>query len=153
MAAWLHGCLHAQVEVTGVTDRLKGIAESALTTKPNFAYTLQEVEADLRRVFATGWFSSVIPDAEDTRDGVKLVVKVSVPPVTGWVACNCWGACSPARYSRCVLRWLGCVTQVSANPQLKGIVARGGDRLPTREVQKAFAPLYGSTLNFVKFGK
>lgn len=35
-----------------------------------------QVEADLRRVFATGWFASVVPDAEDTRDGVKLVVKV-----------------------------------------------------------------------------
>lgn len=36
----------------------------------------QEVETDLRRVFATGWFSSCVPDAEDTRDGVKLIIKV-----------------------------------------------------------------------------
>ena len=77
--------------MTGVTDRLKGIAESALTTKPNFAYTLQEVEADLRRVFATGWFSSVIPDAEDTRDGVKLVVKVRMLDVA-WLLSGLPGA-------------------------------------------------------------
>jgi hypothetical protein len=28
------------------------------------------------QVFATGWFASVQPDAEDTRDGVKLFIKV-----------------------------------------------------------------------------
>lgn len=65
-----------QVEVVGVSEDLKHIAYDALTTRPNFAYTLKEVEADLKRVFATGWFSSCVPDAEDTRDGVKLVIKV-----------------------------------------------------------------------------
>lgn len=65
-----------QVEVVGVPEELKRVAYAALTTRPNFAYTLREVEGDLRRVFATGWFSSVVPDAEDTRDGVKLLVKV-----------------------------------------------------------------------------
>lgn len=27
-------------------------------------------------MFATGWFSEVDPDAEDTRDGVKLIIRV-----------------------------------------------------------------------------
>jgi hypothetical protein len=37
-----------------VNESLKRIAYDALTTRPNFAYTLKEVEADLKRVFATG---------------------------------------------------------------------------------------------------
>lgn len=54
---WSHGyhpvCC-GQVEVVGVNESLKRIAYDALTTRPNFAYTLKEVEADLKRVFATG---------------------------------------------------------------------------------------------------
>lgn len=37
-----------------MNESLKRIAYDALTTRPNFAYTLKEVEADLKRVFATG---------------------------------------------------------------------------------------------------
>mgnify|MGYP001807855811 CR=1 FL=1 len=66
----------SQIEVIGVDGELKRVAQEALTSRPNFAYTLKEVESDLRRVFATGWFSSCVPDAEDTRDGVKLIIKV-----------------------------------------------------------------------------
>lgn len=65
-----------QVVVEGVDGELKKIAESALSTKPNFAYTLKEVQADVGRVFNTGWFAEVNPDAEDTRDGVRLTVRV-----------------------------------------------------------------------------
>ncbi|KAF8072573.1 OEP80 [Scenedesmus sp. PABB004] len=109
--------LISEVEVVGVSEELKAIALSALTARPNFAYTLKEVEADLRRVFATGWFSSCVPDAEDTRDGVKLVIRVT------------------------------------ANPELRGVVARGANALPTRVVARAFAPLYGGPLNYVAFGR
>eukprot|EP00775_Hariotina_reticulata_P007019 gene7019-7233_t len=109
--------LISEVEVVGVPEDLKRIAYEALTTRPNFAYTLKEVEADLKRVFATGWFSSCVPDAEDTRDGVKLVIKVT------------------------------------ANPELRGVVARGANMLPTAVVQRAFRPLYGGPLNFVAFSK
>jgi hypothetical protein len=62
----------------GVSEALKKVAHEAMAIRPNFAYTLSEVESDLRRVFATGWFSSCAPDAEDTRDGVKLIIKVCV---------------------------------------------------------------------------
>ncbi|PNW78727.1 hypothetical protein CHLRE_09g388097v5 [Chlamydomonas reinhardtii] len=68
--------LISEVEVVGCDGELKSIAKQALTTRPNFAYTLEEVKADVRRVFATGWFSEVSPDAEDTRDGVKLRIRV-----------------------------------------------------------------------------
>lgn len=37
-----------------MNEALKKIAYDALTTRPNFAYTLKEVESDLKRVFATG---------------------------------------------------------------------------------------------------
>uniref|UniRef100_A0A383VQ38 Bacterial surface antigen (D15) domain-containing protein n=1 Tax=Tetradesmus obliquus TaxID=3088 RepID=A0A383VQ38_TETOB len=109
--------LISEVEVVGVSEDLKRIAYDALTTRPNFAYTLKEVQADLKRVFATGWFSSCVPDAEDTRDGVKLVIKVA------------------------------------ANPELRGVVARGADALPTAVLQKAMRPLYGGPLNFVAFSR
>lgn len=65
-----------QVEVQGVDGELKRAAQAALTIRPNLAYTLKEVEDDLQKVFATGWFANVQPDAEDTRDGVKLFIKV-----------------------------------------------------------------------------
>ncbi|GLC64066.1 hypothetical protein PLESTF_000114600 [Pleodorina starrii] len=68
--------LISEVEVVGCDGELQRIAREALTTRPNFAYTLEEVKADVRRVFATGWFCEVSPDAEDTRDGVKLRIKV-----------------------------------------------------------------------------
>jgi outer membrane protein insertion porin family len=44
-------------------------------------------------------------------------------------------------------------TQVTANPELRGVVARGASMLPTRTVERAFRPLYGQPLNFVAFGK
>ena len=65
-----------QVEIVGVTGELKAKAEAVLTTKPAFAYTLSEVKQDVRRVFNTGWFRECVPDAVDTRDGVKLVIRV-----------------------------------------------------------------------------
>ncbi|GFR47680.1 hypothetical protein Agub_g9426, partial [Astrephomene gubernaculifera] len=68
--------LISEVEVVGCEGELKRVAQEALTTRPNFAYTLDEVKADVRRVFATGWFSEVAPDSEDTRDGVKLRIRV-----------------------------------------------------------------------------
>ena len=55
---------------------LKRVAQAALKTRPNFAYTLEEVKADVRRVFNTGWFKECNPDAIDTRDGVKLIITV-----------------------------------------------------------------------------
>ena len=36
----------------------------------------EEVKADVRRVFNTGWFKECNPDAVDTRDGVKLIITV-----------------------------------------------------------------------------
>ena len=60
---------------------LKRVAQAALKTRPNFAYTLEEVKQDVRRVFNTGWFKECNPDAVDTRDGVKLIITVGRGPL------------------------------------------------------------------------
>ena len=65
-----------KVEVKGVDGELKKIAESKLTIKPNFAYTLSEVRDDIQRVFDAGYFQQITPAAEDTRDGIKLTLQV-----------------------------------------------------------------------------
>ncbi len=56
---------------------LREIAQRALSTRPNFAYTLKEVQEDVQRVFNTGYFAKCQPHAEDTRDGVKLTIEAS----------------------------------------------------------------------------
>lgn len=72
--------LVSEVEVLGVDGELKELAEGALVTKPNFAYTLGEIQEDLNRVFATGYFVEIRPEPEDTRDGVKLSIIVKANP-------------------------------------------------------------------------
>jgi len=76
-----------QIDVTGLEDdTLKQVALSALHTKPNFAYTQQEVKEDIDRVFATGYFCEVVPIPEDTRDGIKLTIQVKAnAPLAGVV--------------------------------------------------------------------
>lgn len=54
---------------------------------------------------------------------------------------------------RVCIGMFACLCQVTANPELRGIVARGASMLPTRIVERAFKPLYGQPLNFVAFGK
>lgn len=66
-----------------------------------------------------------------------------------------WSTSSNSRHvlkpssTHCLLPML----QVTANPELRGVVARGASMLPTRMVERAFKPLYGQPLNFVAFGK
>lgn len=55
-------------------------AAAALPLRPNFAYTLSEVQDGVRRVFDTGFFTAASPRAEDTRDGVKLTVELAPYP-------------------------------------------------------------------------
>lgn len=74
------------MEVRGVEGELRRVAEAALSIKPNFGYTLKEVQDDVHRVFDSGYFEKCHPHAEDTRDGVKLTVEV-----------RCWGRQTPGR--------------------------------------------------------
>lgn len=53
----------------------------ALRRSPTRAPTLApQVQDDMRRVFDTGYFTSVAPTAEDTRDGVRLTVALTAYP-------------------------------------------------------------------------
>ena len=72
--------LISEVDVSGADGELREAVLKALTTRPNFAYTVREVQEDVQRVFDTGYFSSCRPRAEDTRDGVRLTVEVTPNP-------------------------------------------------------------------------
>jgi len=72
--------LVSEVEIKGCSGELAAVAAAALTIRPNFAYTLAEVQEEVQRVFATGYFSTCQPVAEDTRDGVRVVLQVKPNP-------------------------------------------------------------------------
>lgn len=55
---------------------LKKVAEQALSMKPNFTYGFKDIQAEAQHVFETGYFKRVTPVPEDTRDGVKITLKV-----------------------------------------------------------------------------
>ena len=84
----------AQIEVRGVDGELKAVAEGTLSLKPNFAYTLKEVKDDVQQVFDSGYFDRCQPKAEDTRDGVKLIIEVPIEMIhlprgyQDWSGCN-----------------------------------------------------------------
>jgi hypothetical protein len=80
--------LISEVEIKGVSGELAALAQAALTIKPNFAYTLEEVQEDVNRVFQTGYFSNCQPLAEDTRDGVRVTLDVRPNPELRGVVVN-----------------------------------------------------------------
>lgn len=62
--------------MVGVEGSLKEAAEQVLAVKPNFSYTLQEVREQISNIYDLGWFKTVNPLADDTRDGIKLSIQV-----------------------------------------------------------------------------
>lgn len=64
------------MDVVGVDGELKEAAERVLAMKPNFSYTLQEVREHVNDIYGLGWFNTVKPVADDTRDGIKLTIEV-----------------------------------------------------------------------------
>lgn len=46
------------------------------TSLPNSALTVREVQDDVHRIIGSGYFSSCMPVAVDTRDGIRLVFQV-----------------------------------------------------------------------------
>lgn len=44
--------------------------------RPNSALTVREVQEDVQRIIDSGYFSSCMPVAVDTRDGIRLVFQV-----------------------------------------------------------------------------
>ena len=71
-----------QVSIQGIDgdldEELRGVVQKSLGLKPNFAYTTREVQREMQRVFQTGFFEVVEPQATDTRDGIALIVKVGL---------------------------------------------------------------------------
>lgn len=58
---------------------LESEALSALRAcRPNSALTVREVQEDVHRVIDSGYFSSCMPVAVDTRDGIRLVFQVQI---------------------------------------------------------------------------
>ncbi|KAK3280296.1 Outer envelope protein 80, chloroplastic [Cymbomonas tetramitiformis] len=72
--------LISEVQIKGVTGELEQVAKDAIALQPNFAYTLEEVQDNVVRVFDTGYFATCQPIAEDTRDGVRVILKVTANP-------------------------------------------------------------------------
>ena len=138
----------------GVDGELKRIAESKLTIKPNFAYTLSEVRDDIQRVFDAGYFQQILPAAEDTRDGIKLTLQV-LRKLSGSCAYSSLCAVPSASYaivSEAVSHSaIAVVPQATANPVIKGVVVTGANVLPQREIEEAFRDQAGRTLNFPAF--
>jgi outer membrane protein insertion porin family len=70
-------------------SELLATAQQALKAcKPNFALTTSEVQEDVHRIIDTGFFSSCMPSAEDTRDGVRLIFKVEPNQELKGLVCN-----------------------------------------------------------------
>lgn len=57
--------------------------------RPNSALTVREVQEDVHRIVASGYFSSCMPVAVDTRDGIQLVFQV--PPESIYYVCSSLG--------------------------------------------------------------
>jgi outer membrane protein insertion porin family len=142
------------VEVRGVDGELKRIAESKLTIKPNFAYTLSEVRDDIQRVFDAGYFQQILPAAEDTRDGIKLTLQV-MRKLSGSLCPSflvCHSLASHAHLIKGHQSVCQCLAlQATANPVIKGVVVTGANVLPQREIEEAFRDQAGRTLNFPAF--
>lgn len=51
---------------------------------PNSALTVREVQEDVHRIISSGYFSSCMPVAIDTRDGIRLVFQNQIKSFKGW---------------------------------------------------------------------
>ena len=82
--------LISSVDFEGETPELEQLARSVVRIKPNFSYTVKEIERDVVRVFNTGLFKEVTPVTVDTRDGISLSFKlVANPTIRGFVVKGC----------------------------------------------------------------
>jgi outer membrane protein insertion porin family len=76
--------LIAEIAVNGVSERLTGELENvvydAIQAKPGTAITKAQLEEDIQRVFATGWFAQVRAEPEDTPLGVRITFWVEPNP-------------------------------------------------------------------------
>lgn len=82
------------------TELLSTARKALKTCKPNFALTTSEVQDDVHRIIDTGYFTSCMPFAEDTRDGVRLIFKVGAAFL--WSRFKVGALDSPASRATCL---------------------------------------------------
>eukprot|EP00898_Chlorokybus_atmophyticus_P006689 jgi/Chlat1/7020/Chrsp56S06695 len=89
-----------QVAVEGAEvdprEGLEGVVRKVINCKPNFSFTLGEIQDDVNRIFKTGYFGRCTPKAENTRDGIRLTFLVQPNPILKGVMVN-GGSVLPAR--------------------------------------------------------
>lgn len=63
-------------------------------SRANAALTVREVQEDVHRIIASGYFASCMPVAHDTRDGIRLVFQVVylcwLTCIYFWFMCRYW---------------------------------------------------------------
>nr|GEY61556.1 outer envelope protein 80, chloroplastic [Tanacetum cinerariifolium] len=59
-------------------DLVEEAVKALKTCRPNSALTVREVQEDVHRIIGSGYFSSCLPVAVDTRDGIRLVFQMEL---------------------------------------------------------------------------
>ncbi|MBD0345385.1 MAG: BamA/TamA family outer membrane protein [Coleofasciculus sp. Co-bin14] len=80
--------LVAEVVVSGATGQLENEIYRAINTRPGQATTRSQLQADVNAIFATGFFSNVDVQPEDTPLGVRVTFIVQPNPVLRNVTVN-----------------------------------------------------------------
>ncbi len=80
--------LVAEVVVSGATGQLEDEIYRAISTRPGQATTRSQLQADVNAIFATGFFSNVNVQPEDTSLGVRVTFVVQPNPVLRNVTVN-----------------------------------------------------------------
>jgi outer membrane protein insertion porin family len=80
--------LVAEVVVSGATGQLENEIYRTINTRPGQATTRSQLQADVNAIFATGFFSNVNVQPEDTPLGVRVTFVVQPNPVLRNVAVN-----------------------------------------------------------------
>jgi outer membrane protein insertion porin family len=73
--------LISSIDFDGSTPELEQLARRVVSMKPNFSYTIEDITADVTRIFNTGFFNNVMPETVDTRDGVSLTFRLQANEV------------------------------------------------------------------------
>jgi outer membrane protein insertion porin family len=80
--------LVAEVVVSGATGQLEDEIYRTINTRPGQATTRSQLQADVNAIFATGFFSNVNVQPEDTSLGVRVTFVVQPNPVLRNVTVN-----------------------------------------------------------------
>ncbi|MBA0835992.1 hypothetical protein Goarm_008239 [Gossypium armourianum] len=156
----------------------KDLEMEALTAlkacRANSALTVREVQEDVHRIIDSGYFSSCMPVAVDTRDGIRLVFQViamdNIPfesrnwPWKQKFVLKPWNktVVGEAKWHSAVLetaatagQWplvhqtctYTCLYMVEPNQEFHGLVCEGANVLPSKFLEDAFREGHGKVVN------